>query len=435
MLDCAAGYDPREAAPTQILAVTLPSVVARESSGALLTLFLLQGFDYLLSRARAVNAAWGCKAGDSVPLYVNMSLGISGGARGGKHPIEAGIAGLIAEHQTLGGGPVVVVTPAGNRNLAEGHAQDDGTLDITWRVQPGDRTPNYVDARIAGDGPVTVSLTPPGDSYPCKILLEPGKAARLEHDGAVIGRAVLEAPDGEPMSLGIALGPTDTVDTGRAPAPAGAWGLRIDASEAGKGRKAQIDAWILRDDSPAGFSDGGRQSYFYDYTYRRYDPRGAILTEDCPPARNLLRQGAQNAIATSACAIVIGGYSLGCSVRWNAAVPAPYSAGPLPGKRRINADESVKFAAVSERSRALGGVIAAGTLSGSRQAINGTSIAAPQVVRLLAENAVAPGGVDEFLAARTAYSPPEQSEEAAAPLPTRRVGQGGLEPSAMAGRR
>lgn len=436
VLDCAAGADPGDAAPTQILAVSLPSVVARESSGSLLTLFLLQGFEYLLTRARAISAAWGCEAGAGIPLYVNISLGISGGPRGGAHPIETGIAGLIAEHEALGGGPVVVVTPAGNRNLAEGHAQAGAKLDIGWRVQPGDRTSNYVDIRITGDGPVTLTLAPPGGNGADSVRLEPDNAVRLVRGGAVIGRAVLERRKNEPMSLGIALAPSDPVDTGRRPAQAGAWRLVVDAAEVGAKPAAQIDAWILRDDSPAGFSDGGRQSYFDDQGYKRYDLRGASLTEDMPAAKSELRQGALNAIATGAEAIVIGGYSLGCSANWEKAVPAPYSAGPLPEKRRLNRGEAVDFAAVSERSRVLGGVISAGTLSGSRQSINGTSIAAPQVVRMLAENAVQPVDVGEFLSARIAYSSLQNDPHTRhGPLPTRRAGKGGLSPSAAASRR
>jgi hypothetical protein len=65
------------------------------------------------------------------------------------------------------------------------------------------------------------------------------------------------------------------------------------------------------------------------------------------------------------------------------AAPSLYSADGFDVSRggKLGPDVS----AVADRSRALSGVLAAGTASGSRVAVTGTSVAAPQVARWCAE--------------------------------------------------
>ena len=383
VLDLAAGADPGDAAAqsSDILAVMLPPVVARESSGEILPFFFLQGFAYLLQRARELNAGWKRTGKTAVPLYVNASLGISGGPRGGEGPIEAGIAALIEAHADLGGCPVTVIFPAGNRNLARGHAQGTGSLDVPWRLQPGDRTSNHVDCHMVGPGDAKVALCAPGGGW-VEVALRPGDAYRLEENGAVIGRVVLEdAPGGR--RLGVSLAPTDPSDIPRAPARGGAWGLRVTAPK----RTTRIDAWILRDDSPPGFSDGGRQSYFDDPDYEEHLRDGDVRANDPVPLKGYVaRSGALNAMATAPDRIVVGGYSLGETAARKRVHMSLYSAAPLAG----DVKEAVSVSAVSDRSRNLGGVLGAGTLSGSALSMNGTSVAAPQATRVLADGAVMP---------------------------------------------
>ncbi len=392
VLDLAAGEDPgSDAAKVKnILAVALPPVVARESSGSLLPLFFLQGFDYLLRRARAIPG--------TLPLYVNASLGVSGGPRGGKSLIERGVSALIAEHQALGGGPVTLVVPSGNRNLAEGHAWGDGKMNVTWRVQPGDRTSNHIDCRIAGGGPVTLALTPP-DGEAVSVVLADGDAQVLTRNGHVVGRAVLEESEPGRLHLGIALAASDPVTSGRLPARAGGWTLEVKAAG-----KSQIDAWVLQDDSPPGYSDGGRQSYFSHPSYDRYTrctPVGDIETEDRVETAVVERSGALNSLGTGASSVVIGGYRLWDSRREGEVIPSLYSAGPLRASRDLNAEEGVTVSAVSDRSRVLGGVLGAATLSGGSNAMNGTSVASPQAVRLLAAADAAPADPVEYLESKT----------------------------------
>ncbi len=97
------------------------------------------------------------------------------------------------------------------------------------------------------------------------------------------------------------------------------------------------------------------------------DPEG---TED-----GILRAGTLNAIATGSDRRVVGGRFDGPD---GARDPAPYSGNPLP-----DTPEHITAARECERSKVLPGIIAAGTRSGTRVAVNGTSVAAPQVLRRL----------------------------------------------------
>ncbi len=417
VLDLAAGEDPdSDAAEVKnILAVVLPPVVARESSGSLLPVFFLQGFEYLLRRARAIPGA--------LPLYVNASLGVSGGPRGGKSVIERGVAALIAEHGALGGGPVTLVVPAGNRNLAEGHAFGNGKLTITWRIQPGDRTSNHIDCRVDGAAPVTLTLTPP-DGAAVSVALAHGEAKVLCKGNQVVGRAVLEETEPGHQHLGISIAATDPVDSGQLPARSGAWTFEVKA-----GGGAQIDAWVLRDDSPPGYSDGGRQSYFSDPSYQRYGAGGDVQTEDPLDPVVLERSGALNSLGTGAESVVIGGYRLWDSQRHRKAIPSLYSAGPLRDKRSLNGGESVTVAAASDRSRLTGGVLGAATLSGGATPMNGTSVAGPQAVRLLAEAPNAPADPTKYLEGLIdANIPPDDNPAPGQVSSKRRIGKGALKP-------
>ncbi|MFW5641874.1 MAG: hypothetical protein ACOCY0_03820, partial [Roseicyclus sp.] len=89
---------------------------------------------------------------------------------------------------------------------------------------------------------------------------------------------------------------------------------------------------------------------------------------------------------------------------------APYSGTPLPEASPLNRAEWVDRSAVAERSTIRRGVLAAGTLSGSRVAMGGTSAAAPQIVRSIVEgtNAPPPGpGGSRRLGASVLPPPPD----------------------------
>jgi hypothetical protein len=389
VLDLAAGRDPSdpEGMGVQIVAVALPDAVRRETSGRTLALFFLQGLEFILRRSCDIQKKHDRKA---LPVLICASLGITGGPRKGRHLIEKAADALLARH-----GNASLYLPSGNSNLARGHAVSppgDGAavLDVPWRLQPGDESPNHLEAWIAHpkeNPPDTVSLTltPPGSwAPPGRLELAPGKAQLLTRGsaGEVIGRAQLEVMPEGPMRLSVTLAGTDPAATGLPAAPAGAWRVEISAPAPA----TEVCAWLLRDDDPVEHSGNVRQSYFDALDYVERDRRGGLKVADPdPPVSAVRRAGTLNAIATSTRHEAVGGFvqpvpdGAGETLVSKA---ARYAGTPLPAGRELAQEERVAWAAPCDSSPALRGVLAAGTRSGSLVAMDGTSVAAPQIVRL-----------------------------------------------------
>jgi hypothetical protein len=176
----------------------------------------------------------------------------------------------------------------------------------------------------------------------------------------------------------------------------------------------EIDLHVNRDDVGIFARGKGRQSYFDDPDYPRADlvgdyqrgkpigtRRAADSEQPRPDAHPLVRpQGTLNAYGFGEGTLLVAGY------RASDRTPAAYSAsgaaymprrskGP-DGKPLVGPD----LAAVSDASPSLPGILGAGTYSGSVVRLNGTSVAAPQAVRALADE-VAAGGSVETLKVRT----------------------------------
>ncbi|WP_299706201.1 hypothetical protein [uncultured Tateyamaria sp.] len=397
VLDLAAGMEPdRESGRgLPIIAVNLPPEVARDPTGSVLGLFFVQGFDYILKRARSIMA----DVGTQIPVYVNFSFGLSGGMRRGRHFLERAIRRSIARHQARVAADfsqtnVKVFLPAGNRNLAQGHVVSTGsaTLETIWQIQPGDTSANHADIRIEIETPsgtptlrLRLALTPPGTDTPVEAEFDrAGQAHILRQDGGDLGRAFLRSEgrsrDVMLFNLSIALGPSDPGLSGRPALPPGGWGLKITLLDTAPIR---MDAWILRDDTPPGYQDTGRQSYFVDSEYKKWDRAGQRVVEDPDGAdQGLLRAGSLNALATSAVPTVVGGVfgHTASGLATNAPKAVPYSATPLAPQSTTR--ETIDLSAPAERSPLRLGVLAAGTRSGSRVALNGSSVAAPQALRV-----------------------------------------------------
>lgn len=405
VLDLAAGMDPAdpEGDLVPIIAVNLPPEVARETTGSVLGLFFLQAFDYILARAQTVMQ----QLDQPIPVVINFSFGLSGGMRGGRHFVERAVRRGIERHrkwmqENLGRTrPVEIFIPAGNRNMARGHfaSTDTSVLEAIWQIQPGDTSSNHMDIRIEIPADtltldLILTLRAPGSDEVVTTTFSSTRQARvLRGNGAELGRVVLRSEgvlrNVRLFNLSVALAPTDPGMSGRPALAPGPWGIRVETPGADPVR---LDAWILRDDTPPGFSDTGRQSYFIDPNYRERDETGRLITTDPDVSGSgIHRAGTLNAIATASVPNVVGGLYGRTSEGLATEAPraAPYSATPLPHRRAT--PERVDVSAPSERSLLRTGVLAAGTRSGTRVALNGTSVAAPQVLRLSLTGDAAPG--------------------------------------------
>ena len=191
------------------------------------------------------------------------------------------------------------------------------------------------------------------------------------------GRTSSSAPSvSNALTETLAVSPTASLEE-RSLAPAGMWEIELR----NRGPEAvTVDAWIQRDESVDGFPRSGRQSYFDDPRDRRVERSPVDECED--PATYVKRQGTLSGLAGGQRAMAVG------ALREADRKRALYSGeGLTPGKPDV--------VAVSDRSRVLGGVLGAGTFSGSRVALDGTSVATPQEVRRLVKPArpTKPGAV------------------------------------------
>jgi hypothetical protein len=390
VMDLAAGYGPGdatpEAGPPRIVCVALPRRTTGDTSGLSLGVYVLDALRYILDRAdRLVPGA---------RVVVNLSYGHIAGPHDGSSMLEQAIDDLIAlRRSTRGAGSLEVVIAAGNNHLSRCHAsirlgagRPAQTLD--WRVLPDDATPSFMEVwprAGASLEDLRVRLTPP-HGKPGEWV-QPGKVFALSADDDVLASVVHLATGDRPMIL-VAVAPTATLDRRRRVAPAGTW--RVEIEKRGGGT-VEIDAWIQRDDNVHGFRRRGRQSYFDDPGYQRVDADGRPIEQDQEKSY-VRRAGTLNAIATGTLPIVVGGY------RSSDGAAALYSArGPDAPSGRFTGPDAM---AVSERSVTRRGVRAAGTRSGSSIAMNGTSVAAPQVARWIAERMAdgKPAGVEELRA-------------------------------------
>jgi hypothetical protein len=296
--------------------------------------------------------------------------------------------------------------------LNEGAEQTE--LQLPWRSQPGDQTASYLEIWMPGTATeIRVSVRPPGGNevlhfdaespeglLSARLLSEdgsdlPGRVVARMHGGMVGGR----------LRFVMAVAPTACLDPVLAVAPHGIWDAAARATIPAGDR---IEAWFQRDTSPIRARIQGRQSYFDDPHAARFDARGRALKDDPQSGGGVVEPGVArdrrarkpvtaddpsaargvvgrrctlNGIATGGRAIIVAGYP----VTGESDGAAPYSA------TGFGEDRNPSVAAPSDRSRVLGGILAAGTLSGTSVAINGTSAAAPAVARRIALHALAPG--------------------------------------------
>ena len=375
----------------RIIGVQLPSEVTADPSSGKLEYYAALGVIYILLRADHVAAQYGIAP---LPVVVNLSYGVHHGPHDGNSLFEQMLDALTLARRALG--PFTLVLPAGNSHLARCHARFELAPMTThpgmqWRVQPDDATQTLLEIWLpynAGASQIEVAEieTPGGTKLgPLKAgdppLLWPPTTR------PVLRMAYPAVPAfGKRNVISLWLAPTvATLEPATPPvvptvppvAPSGTW--RITVKNVGT-TSLSIDSWIWRDSAPFGFPVRGRQSRFDDPEYIRFDPQGRDLEEDMGSSY-VTRDRSINGIATGRETVAIGGCRRSdlASARYSAGGPTlqPSSLQPPP---RTGPDAT----ATSEWSVACHGMLAAGTRSRSVVAVNGTSVAAPQVTRWIA---------------------------------------------------
>ncbi len=388
VMDLACGYAADDPAGDlrPILAVQLPDSVTEDTSGMSMASYVLQALRQIMLWADTLDH------GSPVPLVVNFSYGLFAGPKDGSHALEREIDRLIEHRNKMTPAhPTAVVLPAGNINrgrvtakitLAAGERQS-----IDWMLQPDNGRSSVVEIwTTGGDGsvPIGVRLLPPGGPVSPATALTSGGATLLSDNGRPVAAIYADANLGatgatNPRSrVLIAANPTKVFDR-RPTAPSGCWRITLENLSS---TTVEIELFVQRgattvvDDQPP-----GRQSYFehskafyWDVDTGNYERLGRPGVS-CP----MTYLDAISSLATGRRTITVGAAMMSTD-RPTEAVPALYtSSGPTPVR------PGPDLSAVADESRIHLGVLAAGTCSGSVTLMNGTSAAAPQITRLLAD--------------------------------------------------
>lgn len=144
----AAGFDPADLAGLShpLIAVSLPDFCVADTSGSFSALFIQAAVVFVIARARALAAEISRAAGRKVrpPLVVNLSIGLTAGARDGSSLIAA-LQDAISATPEAGLGPVHFTLPTGNSRQAQARAILPPGQGIGWLLPPDDRTPRAVE--------------------------------------------------------------------------------------------------------------------------------------------------------------------------------------------------------------------------------------------------------------------------------------------------
>lgn len=382
VLDLAAGQEPRSAGGNRpILAVQLPAIATRDTSGVTMG-------SYVMQAVRAI-MLWADMIDNRMPLVLNFSFGLTAGPKDGTSYLERALNDLI-DYRNRRGAPTRLVMPAGNSYGA--HLTAKMTLKggearaLDWIVLPDDESPNYLEIWVDGEVPQTscplaISLTPPNEGAGRVLHLESGTMCSFEVDGRPVAGVYYQVERRDRTTRGRVFVVTNpTASRATDPAPAGRWRLALKNIT---DRKLNASLYIQRDDTPFGYARRGRQSRFdHGKAYER-DPRTGNynrLAEDCP----IVYEDTLSALATSSPGEKGYVIVVGAAEATDGRPPAEYSSRG-PTRLRPGPDCS----AFAEDGDAHRGILAAGTLSGSIVAMSGTSVAAPQVARKIADDLAA----------------------------------------------
>jgi hypothetical protein len=327
-------------------------------------------------------------------IVVNLSWGTFAGPHTGTTLLERKIDQLI----TLHGKRLKVVIPAGNGYQSRTHAHfqlDVGKhIDLQWRTLPDDAAESYLELWMEQGAQLELDITYPNGITTQNVQL--GAIQFLDYltafppptqPNAIMGvcyKPSLQGALGPAPGIMLALAPTTRLNGVPLPAPHGVWKIKVKNTGT---KTTVVDGHIERNDNAAGTRKGTRQSYFEDALYVRTDLKdttglGPSIAPSNPADTYVRREGVFNSLATGFKAVVAGGE------RHSDGKPAEYSPDSNDFNntrpKRPGTPEHRKFKLkmkVTEESRTLHGVRAAGTRSGSTVRLSGTSMAAPQVVR------------------------------------------------------
>jgi hypothetical protein len=349
----------------------------RDATGVWLKAYVFHGIQYILSFADPTNTA---------KVVINVSYGPTTGPHDGTAALEKALVDFVTEYNgaTAGKPKLEVVLPAGNAYLSEGHIVykrrkgQPSQVEWIWRLPPDNSVLCFAEIWIkrVKPGPVTVTLSSPSGatftSITGPISPPPDKTLPL-YTGVY-----------KPTQRGSHTMWLLSVASTRDLAEHGDWRIQV----AGIPENAQIHSFVARSDPNMGVRTGAKRSYFVDSEWEmtRSAQASCIYADGVFDATGSLirRDGTLNGIATGTDSNVhvAGGY-----VRSNKRKSSYSSAGPARNGP-LTLRKGPDYALFSDESYALRGVLAGGNRSGTVFRLIGTSAAAPQLARHVANSSI-----------------------------------------------
>ena len=404
VMGLAAGFRPGENATTRpIICVDLPADEVRDVTGARLNVPLTAALDFVLDCASRIEIEG--EPGEQPPLVINFSFGNFAGPHDGTGVIERTLDRALDPARAAGtshpgshpGIRREMTLPAGNGNLSRCHAEirfeaDGETATLDWRVQPDDHSESFVQLWMPPrkTGPVedlvAVTVEPPGGPESGAVGARFGGREVLRQNGDQVGEiSFVWVPVTGRGVMNLCIKPTASLNRQTSLAPSGLWKIRV--ANVGLRRNEAVQVWIRRDETLPGFPLFGRQSYFDNECYRRFDSMGRRLAVDPKSDPCIVRRdGTVSGFSCGERPSVIAGFIASSKEM------AEYSAaGPITKKASAASvhRDGPDAAARSDDSVVARGVLSAGSRSGSMLAVSGTSVAAPQVAFWIADELAA----------------------------------------------
>lgn len=346
--------------------VQLPREVVMTPASGAIHRFVLDGLRYLVE-----------SAGSTVERIVAVvDYGGYTGPHDGSSLFERAVDALISE--VKGNGKVLeVVFPSGNGYDKQVYARIrslDANVQslLDWWIPPANDVPTFAEVWISTSSiPVQFTLTAPGQNSFVPMLIGPGGSGIFQWPDShwplvtVVVRAASEQ-----TQLLIQIAPTGVDKSERPVAPNGRWTLGFLSETT---LDASIDTYTTW---------GGRNVGFPIRVHptKLFVPKNQSINVEIRGAGTVLGSGCGERTW------VIGGYKA-----WSPYERAQYSgAGSVRGGKRSGTGEhalqGVGLAAISEESPGLHGVLSIGNRSGTQFRLIGTSVAAPQAARLIAQH-------------------------------------------------
>lgn len=358
---------------TSLIGVQLPYKPFKDTSGSSFAVHILDGLRYIVGHLN----------GRQEIAIVNISDGAYAGSHDGNSLLERAIDALIDDSGlTAEGLPrLTVVIAAGNGYRQRLHARWQETVpampnvkpELHLRLLPDVLTDTFVEIWCtpqqgpAQTVPVVAVTSPDGNSWSCAVTTSTPFGNAASPFGGIYGSDNLALNGSGRYSFLIALSTTivGVGITSRPHAKHGIWKISVQGV-------SEFDAYIQRNNPALGDDGPNRQSYFVD---DRLQPK------------YVTGKSTLNNVATGQGVIVVGGYyrrgtffDSSTGNHWqvtNYSSKGPGRKGSIPG---------VNMHAPSEDSPVLHGVLASGVRNGTVMRMDGTSVAAPQVTRFIANS-------------------------------------------------